>query len=189
MVHRPATLSKGPRLKTLTLLRHAKSAWDDPIERDFDRPLNGRGRRAAARIGQWLREHDASFDAVVASPALRVRQTIDGIQDGFGRALTPSFDSRIYMASTATLLELVQGFEAASRALLIGHNPGLEDLLLLLTPPADPLRAEAEVKYPTGTLAVLDLSVDRWRDVTESSAMLRDFVRPRDLDATLGPDD
>jgi len=177
-------------LKTLTLLRHAKSAWDDPVERDFDRPLNGRGRRAAARMGRWLREHDAAFDHIAASPALRVRQTIEGIEDGLGRTLAPLFDTRIYLASAATLLELVQHFDdAAAAALLIGHNPGLEDLLLLLTPPADPLRAEAEVKYPTATVAILDLPVARWADVTESSATLRHFIRPRDLDPTLGPDD
>ena len=176
-------------MKTLTLLRHAKSAWDDPVERDFDRPLNGRGRRAAARMGQWLREHEAGFDTVRASPALRVHQTIEGIEDGLGRALSPVFDARIYMASGATLLELVQGFDAASSALLIGHNPGLEDLLLLLTPPAEPLRAEAEIKYPTATVAILELAVERWSDVAEGSATLRRFIRPRDLDPTLGPDD
>jgi len=189
MLQALATLSEGLRLKTLTLLRHAKSAWDDPVERDFDRPLNGRGRRAATRIGQWLREHNAAFELVRASPALRVRQTIEGIEDGLGRTLGVVFDTRIYMASAATLLELVQGFDVASKALLIGHNPGLEDLLLLLTPPADPLRAEAEAKYPTATIAVLELPVERWSDVAEGSATLRDFVRPRDLDATLGPDD
>lgn len=176
-------------MKTLTLLRHAKSAWDDPVERDFDRPLNGRGRRAAARMGQWLREHDASFDAVRASPALRVRQTIESVEDGFGRALLPVFDARIYMASAATLLDVVQGFDASAKTLLIGHNPGLEDLLLLLTPSADPRRAAAEVKYPTATIAVLALPVTHWSEVTERCATLAEFVRPRDLDATLGPDD
>lgn len=176
-------------MKTLTLLRHAKSAWDDTVERDFDRPLNSRGRRAAARIGQWLRDHDACFDAVIASPALRVRQTIEGIEDGLGRALAPIFDTRVYMASGATLLELVQAFGASENSLLVGHNPGLEDLLLLLTPPADPLRAEAEVKYPTAAIAVLELHDGSWSDVVEGSATLREFVRPRDLDATLGPDD
>lgn len=189
MVQAHATQSEGTRLKTLTLLRHAKSGWDDTVERDFDRPLNGRGRRAAARMGQWLREYDANFDAVRASPALRVRQTIEGVEDGLGRALMPVFDARIYMASAATLLELVQGFDTGAKALLIGHNPGLEDLLLLLTASADPLRAEAEVKYPTATIAVLDLPVDHWSDVAEGCATLREFIRPRDLDATLGPDD
>ncbi len=177
-------------MKTLTLLRHAKSTWDDPVERDFDRPLNGRGRRAAARMGQWLRDEDAAFDHVRASPAVRVRQTIEGVEDGLRRPLKAMFDTRIYLASAMTLLDVVQGFEAdAATALLVGHNPGLEDLLLLLTPDADPLRGEAEIKYPTAAVAVLDLSVDAWRDVQPGMATLRTFVRPRDLDASLGPDD
>ncbi|QYE35539.1 MULTISPECIES: SixA phosphatase family protein [Sphingosinicellaceae] len=182
-------------MKTLTLLRHAKSTWDDPVERDFDRPLNGRGRRAAARIGQWLRDEGrgddgAPFDHVRASPAVRVRQTIEGVEDGLRRRLNPMFDARIYLASAVTLLDIVQGFEeSAATALLIGHNPGLEDLLLLVTPDADPLRGEAEIKYPTATLAVLDLDIATWRDAGAGCAHLRHFIRPRDLDASLGPDD
>lgn len=177
-------------MKTLTLLRHAKSTWDDPVERDFDRPLNGRGRRAAARIGQWLADDDARFDHVRASPAVRVRQTIEGVEDGLRRPLGPMFDARVYLASAITLLDIVQGFEAdATRALLIGHNPGLEDLLLLLTPDADSLRGEVEIKYPTATLAILDLDVPTWRDAGAGCATLRHFIRPRDLDASLGPDD
>lgn len=177
-------------MKTLTLLRHAKSAWDDPVERDFDRPLNGRGRRAASRIGRWLRDEAVTFDHIVASPALRVRQTIEGVEDGIGHSLNTLFDARIYLASSVTLLEVIQRFDAgAARALLIGHNPGLEDLLLALTPPAGPLRAEAEVKYPTATVAMLALSAERWSDVTDGSATLTHFIRPRDLDPTLGPDD
>ncbi len=181
-------------MKTLTLLRHAKSTWDDPVERDFDRPLNGRGRRAAARIGQWLAEsgladHSAVFDDVRASPAVRVRQTIEGVEDGLRRPLRAVFEPRIYLASAVTLLDIVQGFGDADRALLIGHNPGLEDLLLLLIADADPLRGEAEIKYPTATLAILDLAVDQWRDAGAGRATLRHFIRPRDLDASLGPDD
>ncbi|MGI4878050.1 MAG: SixA phosphatase family protein [Janthinobacterium lividum] len=177
-------------MKTLTLLRHAKSTWDDSVARDFDRPLNGRGRRAAARIGRWLADDGAAFDHVRASPAVRVRQTIDGVEDGLHRALRPMFDTRIYMASADTLLDVVQGFEdGAARVLLVGHNPGLEDLLLLLTPTADPLRGEVEIKYPTATVAVLDLAIDRWCDADEGRAQLRRFIRPRDLDPTLGPDD
>ena len=177
-------------MKTLTLLRHAKSTWDDPVERDFDRPLNGRGRRAAARIGQWLGDDGAMFDHVHASPAVRVRQTIEGVEDGLRRSLLAMFDARIYLASAVTLLDIVQGFEATAKtALLIGHNPGLEDLLLLVTPDADPLRGEAEVKYPTATLAILDLDIATWRDAASGCATLRHFIRPRDLDASLGPDD
>lgn len=173
----------------LSLLRHAKSSWDDPVERDFDRPLNGRGRRAATRIGRALRDEGLTFDRVIASPALRVRQTIEGVEDGYGQRLHPSFDKRIYMASSLTLLELAQELgQSAAHMLLIGHNPGLEDLVLTCAA-ASPLRDQAAEKYPTATLATLEWPAGSWPAITEGGADLTRFIRPRDLDPSLGPDD
>jgi phosphohistidine phosphatase len=177
-------------VKTLTLLRHAKSSWDDTVERDFDRPVNGRGRRAAARVGKWIAEEGLQFDHVCASPAVRVRQTIEGVEDGYGQPLRPIWDTRVYLSSAATLLLLVQQFsDEKSDALLVGHNPGCEDLLLMLVPPGEGLRAEAEVKYPTATLARIELDIHRWADADDNVGRLVQFIRPRDLDPTLGPDD
>lgn len=176
-------------MKTLTLLRHAKSGWDDPVTRDFDRPLNGKGRRAAARMGRYMRDEGLAFDAVVASPALRVQQTIAGVEDGYGQTLGPRWDRRIYMASAATLLDLVQGVDdGAARVLLVGHNPGLEDLALHLAS-ASPCRAEVEAKYPTATLAELRFEIEHWADLAEGVGTLARFTRPRELDPSLGPDD
>ena len=169
-------------MPVLTLLRHAKSSWDDPVERDFDRPLNGRGRRAAARMGRYLREEALIFDRVVASPALRVRQTIEGVEDGLGGKLGAVFDARVYLATPAALLEIA-GSGAAARLLIVGHNPGLEELLQLLAAPGDPVAAEALDKYPTATLAELT------GDWVPAGAAVTRFVRPRDLDPMLGPDD
>jgi phosphohistidine phosphatase len=182
-------------VKTLTLLRHAKSGYDDPLLRDFDRPLNDRGRRAAATIGRWLRlalnaGTIEDFDHVAASPAVRCRQTIEGVELGMKARLAPIYEKRIYLASSATLVELVAGFaEHHDHALLVGHNPGLEDLLLELVPPGSVLRAEAEAKYPTATLARLEIAIDRWAQVDGGRAVLSHFIRPRDLDPSLGPDD
>lgn len=182
-------------MKTLTLLRHAKSGYDDPLLRDFDRPLNDRGRRAAATIGRWLRLALVAgtikdFDHVAASPAVRCRQTIEGVELGMKARLAPIYEKRIYLASSATLVELVAGFaEHHDHALLVGHNPGLEDLLLELVPPGSVLRAEAEAKYPTATLARLEIAIDRWAQVDGGRAVLSHFIRPRDLDPSLGPDD
>ena len=178
-------------MKTLTLLRHAKSGWNDPVQRDLDRPLNGRGMRAATRMGRYMREEGLAFDQVRASPAMRVRQTIEGVEDGYGQPLAPEFDTRIYMASGVTLLEVVQSLDDAhARVLLIGHNPGLEDLVLDLVPAsAGGYRDEVEMKYPTATLAELEFDVARWADVTERSARFTRFVRPRELDPSLGPDE
>ncbi len=178
-------------MKTLHLLRHAKSSWDDPVERDFDRPLNGRGHRAAKRMGEWLAQEGLQFGHVVASPALRIRQTIEGVESGLGARLRPEFDKRIYMASAASLYDIVRETpDGVDDLLLIGHNPGLEDLLLLATEgDAGALRAEANLKYPTATFATIELPISRWSDAEEGGARLARFIRPRDLDATLGPDD
>jgi phosphohistidine phosphatase len=178
-------------LKTLTLLRHAKSGWDDPVTRDFDRPLNAKGKRAAQTVGRHLRDLGLAFDHVVASPAIRVGETLDAVTAGYGRTLAPMWERRIYLASSATLLDVVHELPAdAERVLMVGHNPGLEDLVMMLVPQtADGLRALVEEKYPTATLAELTLAADTWNGVASGGATLTRYIRPRDLDATLGPDE
>jgi phosphohistidine phosphatase len=175
-------------MKTLTLLRHAKSSWDDPVQRDFDRPLNKRGRKAARTIGQEMRAQGLTFDQVLASPAVRVVETLADVSDGYGQAIAPDCDKRVYLASAEALLEFVQGTdESRSRLLIVGHNPGLENLVLLLAQEGA-LRSEVLIKYPTATLAEITLPVDRWPDVREGVGTLTRFIRPRDLDPELGPD-
>ncbi|MBW6527358.1 histidine phosphatase family protein [Sphingomonas sp. RHCKR7] len=177
-------------MKTLTLLRHAKSGWDDAVPRDLDRPLNPKGRRAAQAMGRELRAMGLDFDRVIASPAVRVRETIDEVERGLGRALAPEWDRRLYLASAATLLDVVhEQDERAETVLLVGHNPGLEELVLALVPEAPGgLRDAVEEKYPTATLAEMTFAADRWEAVASGGATLTRFVRPRDIDATLGPD-
>jgi phosphohistidine phosphatase len=176
-------------MKILTLLRHAKSDWDDLVQRDFDRPLNGRGRRAARTVGREMKRLGLQFDAAIASPAVRVRETLAEVETAFGE-IGPEFDQRIYLAAPETLLEVVrEAPEGADSLLLIGHNPGLEMLVLALAGPGDnPLRGEVEIKYPTATLAELHLPAERWADVAGGSANLARLIRPRDLDPNLGPD-
>ncbi|MET0308052.1 MAG: histidine phosphatase family protein [Sphingomonas sp.] len=176
-------------MKTLTLLRHAKSGWDDPVARDFDRPLNPKGRRAAAMMGRHMRSLGLLFDHVVASPAVRVVETLHHVELGYGGDLAPTFDPRAYLASAATLLDLIHALpDGAERALLSGHNPGLEELVLLLSGEGDPLRNQVEIKFPTASLAELRFGVRRWEDVAPGEGVLARFVRPRDLDPSLGPD-
>jgi phosphohistidine phosphatase len=176
-------------MKTLTLLRHAKSGWDDPVSRDFDRPLNPRGRRAARTVAVEMKAQGLAFDLVLASPARRVEETIAELESSFG-PLRPEFDQRLYLASTATLLDLVRAApDRAGRLLLVGHNPGLEELALCLSGrDQGQLRGEIEAKYPTGTLAEIDLPVDHWVEVKEGIGKIVRFIRPRDLDPELGPD-
>jgi len=178
-------------MKTLTLLRHAKSGWDDPVSRDFDRPLNARGKRGASIIGEHMRAGSHRFDYVVSSPAVRCVDTLDAIWEGYGQILHPKWDRRIYLASAATLLDVVQELpESARHVLLCGHNPGLEDLALMLVPDRkeDLLRSELEEKFPTGTLAELQFPLEKWADIRVGSGILARFIRPRDLDPSLAPD-
>jgi phosphohistidine phosphatase len=175
-------------MKTLTLLRHAKSTWDDPVARDFDRPLNPRGRRAARAVGQAMKAAGLTFDRVLASPALRVVETLDEVASAFG-PLDPHYEPRLYLASIDTLIGIARGAgDRVDRLLLVGHNPGLEILALALAR-KDPLRREVEIKYPTGTLAEIALPIERWSDLAEASGALTRFIRPRDLDPSLGPDE
>jgi phosphohistidine phosphatase len=177
-------------MKTLTLLRHAKSGWDDPVGRDFDRPLNGRGRRAATTVGAEMKAQGLVFDRVVASPARRVVETLEEVARGYG-PIEAHYDEHVYLASPAVLLDLVRGTEdEVERLLLVGHNPGLEALALLLTrDDGDALRAEVAIKYPTGTVAEISIPADSWRQVRPGTGRLVRFIRPRDLDPELGPDE
>ena len=175
-------------MKTLTLLRHAKSDWDDPDSRDFDRALNARGKRAAETVGRWLAGERWRCDAAVASPAERVRETLDFVSAGYGARIAPEWDRRVYLASAATLLDVVTDTsDANDRLLLVGHNPGLEDLVLLLAGSGDALGDVAE-KFPTASVAILSFAVNRWAEVREGQGCLDHFVRPRDLNPSLGPD-
>lgn len=179
-------------MKVLTLFRHAKSGWDSPVSRDFDRPLNERGIKGAKLMGAFARCEGLEFDHIVSSPAVRCTETLDGFWEGYGQILHPNWDRRIYLASGATLLDVVHDLpDEDARVLMCGHNPGMEDLALtlVLDVRGDELRDSLEYKYPTAAIAELQFDVDRWADVKEGSARLTRFVRPRDLDPALGPEE
>ena len=174
-------------MKTLTLLRHAKSGNDPHIARDFDRDLNAKGKRAAVMIGAHARELGLAFDHIIASPAVRVVETVDAFCEGYGQTIAPTWDRRIYLASSLTLLDIIHAAPSLSDSLLIiGHNPGLEDIALLLAENGE-LREAAEHKFPTASIAQLH-GPDAWSDWTAGLCALSRFVRPRDLDPALGPD-
>ena len=178
-------------MKRLTLLRHAKSGWDDPVSRDFDRPLNARGKKASETIGRWLKSQGLSFDHIAASPAVRVVETIDHVAIGYGETMAPVWDKRAYLASASSLLDIIHEAPADSaRMLLVGHNPGLEDLILSLVPDqvGDEARDAVEEKYPTASLVEIDFDVAEWADIKPGAGQLVYFKRPRDLDPALGPE-
>lgn len=177
-------------MKTLTLLRHAKSSWDDTVATDFERPLNRRGQAAARAMGREMRARGLVFDAVRASPATRVVQTLARLAESYGRDLDPAYDRDLYLAAGDALLEAVRDMAAeCDRLLLAGHNPGLERLALTLLPDdGDTGRASIAEKYPTGALVEIALPVSDWKEVAPGMGRLVRFIRPRDLDPALGPD-
>jgi phosphohistidine phosphatase len=174
-------------VKTLGLLRHAKSDTDDLSLRDFDRGLNDRGRRGAAVMGGHIRAHGIAWDALLASPAERVKRTLDA-----ARLQVPvTWDERFYLAASDTLIEALRGIDGDPAAVLIaGHNPGLQQLIFELVAPEheNALFGAAAEKYPTATFAVLELAIDRWADCAPGSGTLVHLARPRDLDPELGPE-
>ena len=178
-------------MKTLGLFRHAKSDWHDPRARDFDRPLNERGRKGAALIGRHIAGQGIDWDRVVASPAIRVTETIEIASHAAGRHFPVNWDRRIYLASSATLIDLLCEQPAgADSILLVGHNPGLEDVIFDLVPDdgSSPLRDSVEEKFPTAAFAVLEFPIDHWRELGTPSGRLVHLIRPRDLDPALGPE-
>ncbi|HLO21738.1 MAG TPA: histidine phosphatase family protein [Sphingomicrobium sp.] len=172
-------------MKRLTILRHAKSSWDDASLDDFNRPLNARGWKDARRVGKDLKRRGVHFDLCVASTAARVRETLDGLVEGYGKLdFEIRFEPRIYEASLATLLEVVRGLEDSSNApLLVGHNPGLQQLVLeLARDDAKGLRKRASIKFPTAALALIEMHVDRWANVRSGSSQIAKLIFPKDLD-------
>lgn len=173
-------------MKLLGLLRHAKSDWDDLTLRDFDRGLNARGRRGAALMGAHIAAHGAPWDAIVASPAARVKATLEA--SGLPQPVT--FVEDAYLADAATLLALLRKHGGDAQAvLLVGHNPGLQELVMQLVPPEAETGQFGELleKFPTAAFAVLELDIDRWEQCQPGCGRLVHFARPRDLDPALGP--
>jgi phosphohistidine phosphatase len=131
------------------------------------------------------------FDRIIASPAVRVTETLDLFQPAAALdALEPHWDRRIYLASAATLIDVIRDMGKDAEHLLIsGHNPGLEDLVLELVPSdgGGPLREQVEDKLPTSALVRLELDIADWHDLDVNKARITAFVRPRDLDPALGP--
>lgn len=162
-------------MKTLYLLRHAKSGWNDPGLQDFDRPLNASGRETAPLVGRFLQKRKLRVDLIVSSPAERARQTATLVKEAAGLSAELLYDGRIYEADAARLLEVVTGAgETADALMLVGHNPGMEELLRLLT--------GEERQMRTATLACVALEVEKWVNVRDCTGRIEWLVPPGELE-------
>jgi phosphohistidine phosphatase len=167
-------------VKRLFLLRHAKSSWDDPGLADHDRPLAPRGKRAAKVIAEHLREERIAPDLVLCSSSRRTRETLDRIASALGDEVRVEIERELYAASADRLLERLRALDDdVESVMLIGHNPGIEQLALSLAGDGEKL-ADVRRKYPTAALATLEFK-GRWSELQPGTARLADFVKPKQL--------
>ena len=159
-------------MKTLLILRHAKSSWRDTSLDDHDRPLNERGRRDAPRRGQLLLEESLLPDLILCSTAARARRTAEIVVEASGAKCEMRFSRDFYHADSETWIEALQGVsESHNRVMVVGHNPGLELLLESLT--------GCDERLPTAALACITFDIDTWPSCTFGK--LLELWRPRDL--------
>lgn len=165
-------------MKRLILTRHAKSSWDDPLTPDHDRPLNERGKAAAADLGQWLASRDYVPGEVLCSDAVRTRKTFSGIAPALPGAPELELKPALYHAGPDVMMAVLK-HARAEVVMMIGHNPGIGEFAarLVAHPPAN-----AEFgRYPTGATLVVDFDVADWGDVTFGSGVTVDFIVPREI--------
>ncbi len=132
------------------------------------------------------------FDHIIASPAVRVIDTIDHIVAGYGTRLEPTWERRVYLASSATLMDVLRELgDGPKNVLMVGHNPGMEDMVfdLVADDGTSPLRDVVYEKFPTAAVAEIVMDIADWSAIERGSGRLTRFIRPRDLDPALGPED
>ncbi len=159
---------------TLYLLRHAKSSWGDASQPDFERPLANRGREACATIGEFIQEKGIDFDLVLVSTAVRTRETIKLIQECAKFRGEVRYDERIYEASVSQLLEIISQIDNDRESvLLVGHNPGIEALLALLT--------GEQQRVTSANFAKIKLRAAKWSGNLVNEVTLEWIVRPKEI--------
>lgn len=172
-------MSPGRTARTLLLLRHAKSSWVDPTLPDHDRPLASRGRRDAKRIAKHLAGLEFEPELVLCSSAVRTRETLELVRPALGNSKV-LFEDGLYGASSDELLARIRVVpDAVGSVMLIGHNPGLEQLALLLASSGDELR-RLETKFPTAALATLAVETT-WSRLAPGDAILTAYIVPKQL--------
>ena len=160
-------------MKTLFVLRHAKSSWENPDWADFERPLNSPGLDAARFIGELIYERALQPQMIVSSPAKRAKQPAVLVKEIAEVSKPVKFDERIYEASPHALFNLIREFDEKWESILIvGHNPGFENLVRMLT--------GETVSMPTAALARINLDIENWHDLETNSNELEFLIRPKE---------
>jgi phosphohistidine phosphatase len=171
-------------MRRLLLLRHSKADRSQPGEPDTGRTLAERGRKDAAHIGSYMAKHALTPDRVLVSPAIRTQETWTCASGAFRPAPEASTVERLYDATAHTILAIVKDVPAGAHSVLvIGHNPGLHELALMLMASGDiEAREQLAEKLPTSGLIALDFAVDAWSELHPHSGRLERFVTPKSLE-------
>ena len=167
-------------MKRLILTRHAKSSWDDPMTPDHDRPLNERGKAAAADLGQWLASRDYVPGEVLCSDALRTRKTFSGIAPALPGTPVLELKPALYHAGPDVMMAVLRHAKD-DVVMMIGHNPGIAEFAARLVAHA-PANAEF-ARYPTGATLVVDFDIAGWEDLTFGAGVTTDFIVPSEIAA------
>ncbi len=171
-------------LKRLYLLRHAKSSWANEGLSDFDRPLNRRGRRAAALMGEFMDRNGHHPQLILSSPSARTRETLSILERHASWTHDAQFEDDLYGASSFVMLNRLRGLpDTAAAVMLLGHNPGLESMAhMMIGDGAPDALSRLQAKYPTAALSVISFGAGTWRDAGPGAGTLEAFVRPADLE-------
>ena len=163
-------------MKTVWILRHAKSDWADESLVDFDRPLNKRGKADAPRVGRWIAEQGPVPERIAASPARRARATAELVAKACGYPPGKiEWREEFYPGDPAACLRYLRDLpEETTHVLLVGHNPGMESLVSLLS-------GGTGVRLPTAGLAMLQAEVEGWREVGPGKLALTGLICPKML--------
>jgi phosphohistidine phosphatase len=170
-------------MSTLLLWRHAKSSWDDPMLDDHDRPLAPRGVKAARLMASHVSASGLSPALVLCSSARRTRDTLAALRPTLAETCEVQIDERLYGATSSAILAVLRGADpGVPSVMVLGHNPGLEDLALMLAGDGERnALAQLRTKFPTGALAVLRLGHVTWAELTAGSAYLSELTLPRQI--------
>ncbi len=162
----------GRKMKTLLIMRHAKSSWSEPDLADFERPLNERGLKTARFMGKLIAKQGFQPSVILCSPAVRASQTAILVKDGGGLNGEIRFDHRIYEASPHTLRQVVSEIDnLIETAMIVGHNPGIEGFIRYLTGNLEPM--------PTAGVAVIELNIDKWNAIDDGFGEIQKVFRPK----------
>ena len=161
-------------MRTLYLLRHAKSSWKDENQLDLERALAGRGKKACGIVARFIQTEGIELDLLLSSTATRARETVELVRQQAKLRAELRYDERIYEATVDRLVEVISEVENDRKSiLLVGHNPGMEELLHALT--------DQEQRMPTAALAKIKLKLSKWSDIEGMKGTLEWVVRPKEL--------